>query len=358
MVDYKIRNKNIKELVESDFYKEMYVRMKDCDELEEKEDKSACIFNTILLTSQLIDKPEQIKKVVRNFLKNNTQFSNDYLSTIFFTELVLEIEKECNITLDKESICESLCHGCAVHFTTLNLAKEIEKQKILRCTNSFMTEEEQQQIKQLAELQKSKLSQDDINRIKYLWLGWGYAKGISMGSQTSSFWMNRTPESMAFLFGADLASSGYGKFKKHVQYCTDKLEERDRKNADDLLEKLWNRVVGKKDGRGCILINRDDLEYEADIYWSENPPRRVERRPYSKKRLDEVESIENSRCMQDIIVREDAVISVPMIQELEKYKNENLDKVNSFSSEEENNLTIEEESNLTTQIIDKNIELF
>ena len=332
MVNYKIRNKNIKDLVESDFYKDMYTKMEDYHETEFMENKSAFIFNTILLTAQLIENPEQIKRVVENFLKENYR-AKKYLIDIFFAKLVLEIEKECDIKLDKKSISESLCHGCAVHFTTLNLAKEIEKEKILRCSNSFLKKEEENQIIKIIELQRSKLSKDDVS--KYFSLGCQYARGISMGSQTEGFWMNNTPESMCFLFGTDLQSSGYDEFKEHVKKCTDQLEEEDRKNATNLLESLWNRVVGKVDGRGCILINRDDLEYEVDTDWSEDPPRKVEKRPYSNNRLDELFSLENSRYSQDIIVREDAVINVPTIQELEKYKNENLDIVNSFSSKQD-----------------------
>lgn len=108
--------------------------------------------------------------------------------------------------------------------------------------------------------------------------------------------------------------------------------------------------MGKVDGRGCILINRDDLEYEVVTDWSKEPPRIVEKRPYSNNSLDELFSLENSRYNQDIIVREGAVINVPTIQELEKYKNENLDIVNSFSSKE-NNYSIK-------QTIDKTDELF
>ena len=67
MVNYKIRNKNIKDLVESDFYKDMYAKMEDYHETEFMENKSAFIFNTILLTSQLIENPEKIKRVVEFF---------------------------------------------------------------------------------------------------------------------------------------------------------------------------------------------------------------------------------------------------------------------------------------------------
>lgn len=347
MVNYKIRNKNIKDLVESDFYKDMYAKMEDYHETECMENKSAFIFNTILLTSQLIENPEQIKRVVENFLKDNYR-AKSYLKAIFFAKLVLEIEKECDIKLDKKSISESLCHGCAVHFTTLNLAKQIENEKILKCSNSFLKKEEEEQIVKIIELQRNKLNKDDVN--KYFSLGCAYARGISMGSQTEGFWMNNTPESMAFLFASDLQSSGYEEFKEHVKKCTDQLEDEDRKNATNLLESLWNRVVGKEDGRGCILINRDDLEYEVDTDWSEEPPRIVEKRPYSNNRLDELFSLENSRYSQDIIVREDAVINVPTIQELEKYKNKNLDIVNSFSSKED--------YDSIKQMFDKTDELF
>ena len=82
MVNYKIRNKNIKDLVESDFYKDMYAKMKDYHKTEFMENKSAFIFNTILLTSQLIENPEQIKRVVENFLKENYS-AGGYLKDIF-----------------------------------------------------------------------------------------------------------------------------------------------------------------------------------------------------------------------------------------------------------------------------------
>lgn len=347
MVNYKIRNKNIKDLVESDFYKDMYAKMQDYHETEFMENKSAFIFNTILLTAQLIENPEQIKRVVKKFLRENYR-AKGYLKEIIFAKLVLEIEKECDIKLDKKSISESLCHGCAVHFTTLNLAKEIEKEKILRCSNSFLKKEEENQIIKSIELQRSKLSEDDVS--KYFFLGWQYARGISMGSQTEGFWMNNTPESMAFLFGADLQSSGYDEFKEHVKKCTDQLEEEDKKNVTDLLESLWNRVVRKVDGRGCILINRDDLEYEVVTDWRGESPRKVENRPYSNNSLNELFSLENSRYSKDIVVREDAVINVPTIQELEHYKNENLDIVNSFSSKQD--------YDLVKQIFDKTDELF
>ena len=82
---------------------------------------------------------------MENFLKDNYR-AKRYLKAIFFAKLVLEIEKECDIKLDKKSISESLCHGCAVHFTTLNLAQQIENEKILKCSNSFLKKEEEEQI--------------------------------------------------------------------------------------------------------------------------------------------------------------------------------------------------------------------
>ena len=90
MVNYQIRNKNIKDLVESDFYKNMYAKMRDYHETKYMENKSAFIFNTILLTSQLIENPEQIKRVVENFLKEHYE-AGGHLIDVFFAKLVLEI---------------------------------------------------------------------------------------------------------------------------------------------------------------------------------------------------------------------------------------------------------------------------
>ena len=45
-------------------------------------------------------------------------------------------------------------------------------------------------------------------------------------------------------------------YEEHVKKCTDQLEDEDRKNATNLLESLWNRVVGKEDGRGETRTRR------------------------------------------------------------------------------------------------------
>ena len=52
-----------------------------------------------------------------------------------------------------------------------------------------------------------------------------FSKGISMASQTNSFWMNHTPESLTFLFGGKLYTRNKAGAMQHVMEATSSLPD-------------------------------------------------------------------------------------------------------------------------------------
>lgn len=303
---------NIQKMINENFY-ELYAKYAS-DNLN-KENLSALIFNSILLASQLLDDEDLIKNLVIDFIEENIYSSDGNIS--FFDnpdyELPKMLSKHSNITYSE--ILERLKHGFAVHFTTPNIMKIIKENKSLSSTNQLYSRETEELFRTAYEIQ----SKNTNNVYNGLMTGFGTGKGISMSSQTNGYWMNHTPESLSFLFGGRV----YTRDKEAAfDYISSVINTLDIELQNKLLKELneiWDKFVGEDRYLGAILIDRDGIEYEKVTYWSENPPRVEEQRPY-KHNLMDITSNENSRVNTDINIEYLSFIKVPSIPMLEEYR--------------------------------------
>lgn len=333
MIDSKIRNKNIKHIIEStDFFQSMYNNMRDYVEkgrskenieeeklelLENREGTSAAIFNTIMLTAQLVDDEKDVINIAKIFLDKYKGINNT-MPEIIFTDLVCTIEKHFHKKISKEEVIQALYHGCAVHFTTASLAKKIKKEG-MKAYGNAITKEEIEILKDAQRKQIEKCSEKEKILLKYLFFGWEHGKGISMSSQTDGFWMNRTPESLGFLLGVvDFSNDNYEIMKEHIQSVTSHLTEEEREKVIEICNTIWERVVGDDERRSAILINRDDLQYELDLSYT---PPQEKNRLYTNNSLVAIQSMENPRYCKDIPNEALDVVFVPSIKILEKKRN-------------------------------------
>ena len=143
-----------------------------------------------------------------------------------------------------------------------------------------------------------------------------------MGAQTVDFWMNHTPESLTFLFGGKVFTRNKDGAMEYVEECISTLPEEQKKEMMNIMEEIWENVVGSDKSLGCVLIDRDSMEYETVTYWGETPPRVEEIRPYRNGTLDSFSAMEESRYERDIPVSGLRFVKVPSIFELEKYRSE------------------------------------
>lgn len=319
-------SKNLTTLMQDGTFYDLYNKLCDTDNLLEMEECSARVFNAMIFACQTVADKDAVKNVTIDLL---TQISPGYGGTLFAVGQYSE--KEYLKILQKhdafyrenghEKMIECLKHGVAVHFTTPKIMQKIEKDGVFRAYNSMFSTEITEKI--LA-AQKYQLEHDETSAQTgmYLSQGFGFSEGVSMSSQTNSFWMNHTPESLTFLFGSKVYTRNKEGAMQHVKDATSTLPNEQREEILEILENIWDNCVGSDKSLGCILIDRDGLEYEKVTYWNEEPPRVVEDRPYKDNTLNSFSSMENSRYTKDIPVYNLSFVNVPSIYQLEMYRKE------------------------------------
>lgn len=307
---------NIKELASGNFFYETYCQF--ANENENNEVVSAHIFNAILISCQLVEDIEIAKKVIIDLLRTEN-YSTDGVFYFFNNpERILSIIISKYTKISDEEILERLKHGYAVHFTTPNIMNIIKEQGVFKCTNKMFSKSDEQLIELAQNIQLSN-KPDSYSTGKILSKGFGFGEGISISSQTVAFWMNHTPESLSFLFGGNVYTRNKIKAFEFVREAIDTLDENLKQQILETLNTIWDRLIGDNLSLGAILVDRDGIEYEKVTYWSYNPPRVEEIRPY-KDDLNDLISTENDRIHQDIDVKYLDFIEVPSISMLEEYR--------------------------------------
>ena len=275
------------------------------DKINKLEEISAGVFNAILIGSQIFDDQESIKEFVDKF----ATFISPYGVNMFLEQKGVDIK----------DACERLNHGFAVHFTTPNICQEIINNHGLSKSgkNAMFTKEEDELIKNATEIQLN----NDPNAEKmmnYLFRGWG--TGVSSyGSITNGFWMYHTPESLSFLFG-NISFRDKELAMNHVLNCISSLDDESKKKVFSTLNEIYDRLVGTKQEVGCILIDRDALEYEVDYYYNTGEPVAVERRPFNHG-LDGL-NFNDNQINTDIDINKLRFMNIPTVYELEQIRKE------------------------------------
>ncbi len=307
---------NIFELINEGFFFEKYKELTNDvnEELTEDNTKyleniSANIFNAILIGCQLFDEKDKITKFVDMFAL--------YLNSDLLENFLPEFD------ISEQEALERLKHGFGIHFTTINIASEIQKSGVLSGfgKNSMFTEEENRIINQASIEQRKNNPEAEMN-LNYLFTGFG-AGVSSYGSMTTGYWMYHTPESLSFLFG-NISKRNKEKSMKFVLNNISSLSEDNKKITFDTLYNIYDRLIGESQEVCCLLIDRDSFEYEKNIYYNSSIPTVVEKRPYShgfNSLMDNDMKISNN-----IEVNNLKFISIPTIRELERQKKEMLIK--------------------------------
>jgi len=317
MINKKNVIKNIEKIICEDFY-ELYTKyaVEDLD----KEKLSALIFNSILISCQLLEDEESIKGLIEDFIEKNVGAYDEYLLFDNNPDLVLMemISKYSNISYDE--VLHRLRHGFAVHFTTPKIMKIIKENKLLSSNNQMFSKEVEELINEAKKIQYSKTG-DVFNCLS---TGFGFGQGISMSSQTNGYWMNHTPESLSFLFGGHVYTRNKKAALLFILKATSSLDFSLQNKVLVELNKIWDRLIGEDRNLGAILIDRDGIEYEKVTHWNYDPPKIEEIRPYRYDLIDIV-SNENSRVYSDIGIEYLTFLDVPSISMLEEYR---IDKIN------------------------------
>lgn len=325
MIPKDIIQKNMNNIIQSEFFCDLYNRICETDELNLMEENSAKVFNTALFACQLVESGETIKAIMIDLLKNADYGYGGTLSVSAYEEEVylktLQKYDESYLENGHEKMIERLKHGVAVHFTTPRILEKIERDGCFRAYNSMFSKEAEEKIIAAQKYQQEHDSTAEKTG-RVLSQGFGFSKGISMASQTNSFWMNHTPESLTFLFGGKLYTRNKAGAMQHVMEATSSLPDEQKKEVCELLENIWDDLVGEDKSLGCVLIDRDALEYEKVTYWNETPPRVEEQRPYRDGTLNSLNSMEDSRYGKDIPVSGLKLLKVPSIYQLEMYRRE------------------------------------
>lgn len=318
---------NMKKLIESEYYYNLYNRLVyEDDSLTEKENISAQIFNTIIIVCQLICDIDSIKKVVEELLSSYNYTSNGMLQSepmYIYTYLNILSKYDDAYKINGEEVLKSrLNQGCAIHFTTLKIIEKIKEKGSMVAFDSMFNKDIENKILLAGEEQR-KNNPETIETGCYLHQGFGFSKGISMGAQTVGYWMNHTPESLSFLFGGNVFLRDKNGAMEHVRQATSSLDDDKKNEMYVLLSNIWDEYVGSDKQLGCILIDRDALEYETVTYWNEEPPRVVERRPYDYG-IEYLAYAEETRYKKDIDIKGLNFLSVPSIMLLEEYRINNI----------------------------------
>ena len=308
---------NICDMLQNGFYFEKYCELTQHITLdglegifytkayEELKNISANIFNAILIACQLFDDRERQEKFIEDFDSGIDSFKLEfYLS-------------EYDIT--KEEAIDRLKHGFGIHFTTPKIIEEINKVGYLSSygNNQMFTKEEDEIISKATRLQQQ-LNPPN----KYVqYLNRGFGTGVSSyGTQTNGFWMYNTPESLTFLFG-NISKRNKEEAMQHVKRCITNLSEEDKLKTFETMSNIWDRLVGDEQEIGCILIDRDGMEYPIDYYYSTGKPVGVERRPFSKNFSSLNDN--NVKIPNDIETKYLRFITLPTIYKLEEEKKSN-----------------------------------
>ncbi len=307
---------NIFNLINGGFFEDKYIELSsdirlenknDVDTIKRLEEISANLFNSIIIGAQLIEDENEIMRFVEMFCNYLEPFG-----------LLMNLHE---FDLDDESAMNRLKHGFGVHFTTTKIANLIKKQGVLKASsnNGLLSEEEMNMIKKAADEQK-KNNPDSINKGSYLNTGFGVGVS-SYGAMTNYFWMYHTPESLSFLFG-DIASRNKRIAMKYINDCTNALDAKFKDEVRNKLSEIYDRLIGEEQQVGCILIDRDAIEYEKVKYYYGGNVRTQEIRPYSNS-LDSL--MDNDiKISNDIDVSKLKFIKIPTILELEKIKEKQL----------------------------------
>ncbi len=311
---------NIRLLTESKYYYDVYSRLvNDNYSLDYKEEISAQIFNTILFVSQLVDDVEIIKDIVIDILKLPVYDTGGMLlSDQLHANIYLNIIKKYNIQYNSNGynkMLDKLKHGVAIHFTTYKIMENINSDGVLYAHNSMFDKEIENKILYAIDYQRTH-SKDNENMFNYLSQGFGFSKGISMGAQTVAYWMNHTPESLSFLFGGYVYTRDKKAAMRHVCDCVSLLPQNLKDEIINILDSLWDKLVGSDKRLGCILISRDSLEYETYTDWNNCL---IELRPYNDS-FDDFCYTEESRYHKDIFKDGFECVTVPSIMQLEEYR--------------------------------------
>ena len=292
MINKKNVIKNIEKFIDDEFA-ELYAEY--ITEEIDNEKLSALIFNSILISCQILDDEESIKGLIVDFIEKNINSKKDYLlfnnnPDLFLMEM---ISRYSNISHDE--VLERLRHGYAVHFTTPKIMEIIKEQKVLSSNNQMFSKE----VEELIDKVKTTQYLNTGDAFNCLSSGFGFGKGISMSSQTNGYWMNHTPESLSFLFGSHVYTRNKKEAFKYILGAINTLDFEYQKKILIKLNKIWDRLIGDDKNLGAILIDRDGIEYEKVTYWDYDPPKTEEIRPYRYDLMDII-SNENSRIYTDI----------------------------------------------------------
>lgn len=317
-MDKELVYKNIFDLINNGFFLDKYIEAtNDFDyditkDIKELEDKSARIFNSIIIGCQLFDDKERIEKFVDMF--------SSYLDPYYLEQCLPEF----NLTL--EEAMNRLNHGFAIHFTTTKIADIIQKTgKLIGSGKNAMFSEDEDKIIKYAEIEQKKNNPDSDKKLNYLFRGWG--TGVSSyGSTTNGFWMYHTPESLTFLFG-DISKRDKNAAMSSVADKIFSLDENDKKVVFNTMSNIYDRLVGEEQNTCCILIDRDAFKYETVYYYNTGTPIGVEQRPFNNS-LDSLTSNDSS-IDGDIDINNLKFLKIPTVIELEKQKQEQLTNDNS-----------------------------
>lgn len=323
-ISKKVIRDNLNKLVESEYFYELYNRTMDSEDLEEMESKSTQIFNTALFVCQLVEDPVKIKEIMIELLQ--TENFDPYTGTLsshdFSARQYLDILKKYDsfyLENGKEKMIHRLKHGVAVHFTTPRIMEKIEEAGRLYAYSSMFSKEIEDKILEAGEYQKEH-SEEARNTLNFLHQGFGFSKGISMGAQAAKFWMHHTPESLTFLFGGKVFTRNKKGAMEHIDEAISTLPEDRKKEMKEIMEHIWDDLIGQDESLGCVLIDRDALEYEKVTYWNEEPPRVEEVRPYRNNNFSSLGYTEEDRYNKDIPVSGLKFVKIPSIIQLEKYR--------------------------------------
>lgn len=325
---------NIRELVEGPFFIEQYrkffhnsediegIKNEDNYELISRcEEYAAGIFNNIFIICQLEYDIEKIKRLVEERI-------DSCAGKLTSLDLEYDILKRLSEIDDyykentKEKMIDRLKHGFAVHFTTSQIANIMNKDGEFRPYGGIFTPEERKIISEAHNKQFNNLSEDENHKYyrysKCLDTGFGISNGISMSAQTNGYWMYHTPEALSFLYGGNVTMRDKDGAMKHIESCTDTLEQEEREAIKKMLEKTWDRVIGKEEKQAAVLIPRDALEYEKVTYWNEKPPRVEEIRPFRNNSFQSIEFEEETRYTKPIDANKLFFVKVPTVRALNR----------------------------------------
>lgn len=314
-IDKSIISKNIKILVESEFYCNEYCKLinkqfrglENISNPEFMENASAKVFNAILFACQATDDLQVALKFASEILNNNC-FYEEGLINSELSDFYADTLSKNDPYYKTDSIYKlnhRLKHGFAVHFTTPNIADKIQKNGVFSSTNKMFSPELENKIIKINEY---------FNSLKnyHMLSGFGFSKGISMGAQTVGFYKERTPESLYMLFGGQTCTRNKQKAMDYIEKVLEEVPKELRQDVYHELDRVWDELIGNSPMQTAILIDRDQLVYS---YGEKRPYENIS---YNFLSMDLI-NIEESRYNKDISSDALHFISVPMLPLLNKY---------------------------------------